>query len=139
MTYAEKYQSAERYRSELGSLYDQIGGAETIGRLVYAFYPKVYAHPDLRPLFPDGVDEIRAKQYLFLTQFTGGPPLYTDKYGFGNMRGMHEQFPITPERAQAWLACMNEAMDDIGLAGMPRKLFFQMLTSAANRFINVET
>jgi len=137
MTYAEKYPSAGKYRSELGSLYEQIGGAETIERLVNAFYPKVYAHPALRPLFPDGVDEIRAKQLLFLTQFTGGPSLYTDKYGFGNMRSMHEQFPITPERAQAWLSCMNEAMDDIGLDGLPRKLFFQMLTNAAHRFVNV--
>ena len=118
------------------TLYEQIGGAETIERLVHAFYPKVYAHPQLRPLFPDGVDAIRAKQYLFLTQFTGGPPLYTDKYGFGNMRAMHERFPITRERAEAWLSCMREAMDEIGLEGPPREYFFQMLTNAAYRFVN---
>jgi hemoglobin len=118
------------------TIYEQIGGAETIDRLVHAFYPKVYAHPALRPLFPDGVDEIRAKQYLFLTQFTGGPPLYTDKYGFGNMRAIHEQFPITLERAKAWLTCMKEAMDEIGMEGYPRELLFQMLTNAAMRFVN---
>lgn len=75
-------------------------------------------------VFPDGVDEIRAKQYLFLTQFTGGPALYTDRYGFNNMRDVHGRFPITPERAEAWLACMKEAMDEIGLEGTPREFFF---------------
>ncbi|RAP76911.1 globin [Paenibacillus montanisoli] len=118
------------------SLYNQIGGAQTINRLVHAFYPKVYAHPVLRPLFPDGVDEIRAKQYLFLTQFTGGPTLYTDKYGFGNMKSIHEQFRISPSHADAWLTCMREAMDEIELQGYPRQLLFQMMTNAANRFVN---
>lgn len=132
--YAARY--AERSADEKGSLYEQIGGAETIDRLVHAFYPRVYANPELRPLFPDGVDEIRAKQYLFLTQFTGGPALYTDKYGFGNMRAIHEKFEITPARARAWLSCMTEAMDEIGMRGYPRQLMFQFLTNAAHRFVN---
>jgi hemoglobin len=139
MTYAEKYRNAEHSAGERRiSLYEQIGGAETIDRLVHAFYPRVYAHPLLRPLFPDGVDEIRAKQYLFLSQFTGGPTLYTDRYGFGSMRVIHERFPITPERAEAWLDCMREAMDEIGMEGHPRAMMFQMLTNAAHRFVNTE-
>nr|WP_276356286.1 hypothetical protein [Cohnella sp. YIM B05605] len=80
----------------------------------------------------------RAKQYLFLTPFTGGPSLYTDRYGFGNMRIIHERFPITPERAEAWLSCMREAMDEIGLEGNPRTMMFRMLTNAARRFVIAE-
>ncbi len=136
MTYSERLQNRPESAVHMESLYEQIGGAETIERLVYAFYPKVYAHPELIPLFPEGVDEIRAKQYLFLTQFTGGPMLYTDRHGFGNMRSVHEQFQITPARAEAWLTCMREAMDEIGLEGFPRQMLFQMLTNAAHRFVN---
>lgn len=132
------YRRQEPNKDESGSLYAQIGGADAIDRLVRAFYPKVYAHPALRPLFPDGVEEIRAKQALFLTQFTGGPTLYTDRYGFGNMRQVHLRFEITPERAQAWLSCMHEAMDEIGLQGHPRTLMYQMLTHAARRFVNAD-
>lgn len=124
--------------SGLGSLYDQIGGARTIEKLVEAFYPRVYRHPELRPLFPDGVEAIKAKQLLFLTQFTGGPALYTDKYGFGNMKLMHERFEITPQRADAWLTCMREAMDDIGLGGHARTLLYQLLDKAAHRFVNAD-
>ncbi|CAG7625913.1 globin [Paenibacillus allorhizosphaerae] len=136
MMYTNRSYSAANQSNALPSLYEQIGGADTIDRLVHAFYPKVYGHPALQPLFPDGVEEIRAKQYLFLTQFTGGPTLYTDKYGFGNMREVHAHFRITPERAEAWLSCMREAMNEIGLNEYPGQMLFQMLTNAAHRFVN---
>jgi len=137
MMRVEQYRSnPDKSENEPAILYNLLGGAETIQQLVDAFYPKVYEHPVLRPLFPDGVDEIKAKQYLFLTQFTSGPPLYTDRYGFGNMRSVHEQFRITPERAQAWLWCMREAMDEIDLQNPARMMLYQMLANAAHRFIN---
>jgi hemoglobin len=136
VTYSKRVPSKPESALQMESLYEQIGGAETIDRLVRAFYPKVYAHPELIPLFPEGVDEVRAKQYLFLTQFIGGPMLYTDRHGFGNMRTVHARFQITPARAEAWLSCMREAMDEIGLAGYPRQMFYQMLTNAAHRFVN---
>lgn len=40
------------------TLFEEIGGEETIRNLVKAFYPKVYRDPDLSPLFPDGVEGI---------------------------------------------------------------------------------
>lgn len=139
MSVTQPIKYEERQASRSGpSVYEQIGGEETVRHLVYAFYPKVYANPQLRPLFPEGIEEIRAKQLLFLTQFTGGPSLYTDKYGFGSMRAKHESFAITPERARAWLSCMEEAMDEIGLEGHPRTFLFQLLTNAAHRFVNTQ-
>lgn len=116
--------------------YELLGGADTVDRLVKAFYPKVLKDPDLQPLFQDGIEEIMNKQYLFLTQFLGGPALYSDKYGPPAMRQRHLRFEITPKRAKAWLACMSEAMDEIGLHGEMKDYFFQRLTQVAYIMVN---
>jgi hemoglobin len=123
---------------EAETLFEAIGGEPTIRRLVEAFYPKVYQDADLSPLFPGGMEIIMHKQRLFLTQFTGGPPLYSDQYGPPQMRQRHLDFEVTPRRAQAWLRCMKEAMDDIGLSGYARQWFYERLTQVAGYMVNTE-
>jgi len=118
------------------TLYEALGGETTIRRLVEAFYPRVYRDPDLRPLFPNGVDEIKEKQFMFLTQFTGGPALYSEKYGPPRMRYRHLAFEITPRRAAAWLRCMSGAMEEIGLKGPLADIFFERLKEVAGIMVN---
>lgn len=120
------------------TLFEGIGGADAVRRLVEAFYPKVYADPDLSPLFPDGVEEIMKKQEMFLTQFLGGPTLYSDAYGPPMMRQRHLAHEVTPRRAQAWLRCMREAMDEIGLSGPEREWFYGRLVQVAGYMVNTE-
>ncbi|MBO8172871.1 MAG: globin [Bacillaceae bacterium] len=119
-----------------GNPYQDIGGADTIRNLVEAFYPKVIQDPDLSPIFPEDIDPVKEKQYLFLTQFFGGPPLYSEKHGHPMLRARHMPFPITPRRAKAWLRCMSEAMDEIGLEGPVREYMFQRLTMTAYHMVN---
>ena len=116
--------------------YEMLGGEETIQKLVNSFYPKVYANPILSPLFEGDMEEIKRKQKMFLTQFTGGPTLYSDEFGPPAMRARHMPFEITPTRATAWLACMREAMDDIGLEGPIREQFYDRLQQVAGIMIN---
>ena len=42
------------------------------------------------------------------------------------MRARHMNFPITPDRAQAWLECMSEAMDEVGLEGSSVRLIINV-------------
>ncbi|SEN66943.1 globin [Lihuaxuella thermophila] len=121
---------------EMTTLYEKIGGAEKVRQLVEAFYPKVQAHPLLKPLFPEQIRPVMEKQYMFLTQFLGGPPLYTEKYGHPMLRARHLPFPITPSRANAWLECMDQAMDEAGITGQEREEFFSRLVIAAHHMIN---
>jgi hemoglobin len=118
------------------SLYEAIGGEQMIHRLVESFYPKVYQDPDLSPLFQDDMEHVKQKQFQFLTQFTGGPSLYSDQYGHPKLRFRHMSFEITPQRAKAWLRCMHQAMDEVGLSGYPRQWFYERLTQVANFMIN---
>jgi hemoglobin len=122
--------------SENNTLYNLIGGAGTVRRLVEAFYPKVQVHPGLSPLFPSDISPVIEKQYLFLTQFFGGPTLYSDQYGHPMMRARHMHFPVTSKLADAWLACMKEAMQEIGLDDELQQLLIGRLQGTAYHFIN---
>ena len=115
--------------------YDQIG-AETLSNLVDAFYTRVSAHPQLAPIFPDDLTETARKQKQFLTQYLGGPNIYSAEHGHPRLKARHHPFPITPDRAQAWLECMSEAMDDVGLSGQFRETFFNRLVLTAHHMVN---
>lgn len=119
-----------------GNLYDDIGGAATLKKLVDVFYGLVAAHPELAPIFPDDLTETKEKQYKFLTQFLGGPNLYSREYGHPMLRARHMPFPITPKRAEAWLSCMEQAMDQIGMSGKARDFMFQRLFHTAYHMVN---
>lgn len=118
------------------SIYDQLGGADTIKRLVEAFYPKVQDHPLLGPLFPEDITPVMEKQEMFLTQFLGGPSLYSDAHGHPMMRARHMPFPITPERAEAWLSCMKEALEQIQVEKSLKEIVLKRLTGPAFHFVN---
>lgn len=115
--------------------YDFVG-EEQLHKLIDVFYSKVHKHPDLQPIFPDDLTETIRKQKQFMTQFLGGPPLYSEEHGHPMLRARHLAFKVTPERAKAWLSCMEEAMDEIGLKGDFREYFYQRLFMTAQHMIN---
>lgn len=120
------------------TLFHEIG-EENINQLVEVFYPKVYKDPDLSPLFEGDMQEIMRKQRMFLTQFLGGPPLYSQEFGPPAMKHRHIPFPITPHRAQCWLRCMGEAFKEVGIADTPAgKAFYERLKQVAAIMINTE-
>jgi hemoglobin len=122
---------------KMNTLFSEIGGAETIDKLVNAFYPKVYAVPDLSPLFEGDIEEIKRKQRMFLSQFTGGPALYSQEFGPPAMQQRHLPFEVTPKRAKCWLRCMKEAFHEIGLDENPAGLaFYDRLTQVAGIMVN---
>jgi hemoglobin len=118
------------------SPFQSLGGTETIRRIVNAFYPLVQAHPLIGPLFPENIDPVMEKQILFLTQFFGGPSLYSDQYGHPMMRARHLPFEITPQRAEAWLGCMKQAMEEVGLEPELQAFMLERLKGPAYHFIN---
>ncbi|WP_420490852.1 globin [Neobacillus drentensis] len=119
------------------SIYEEIGGQETIDKLVNTFYPRVYADPELRPLFEGDMEEIKRKQRMFLPQFLGGPALYSQEFGPPAMRGRHLPFEVTPRRASCWLRCMKEAFEEIGLDKEPAgQAFYDRLTQVAGIMVN---
>lgn len=121
---------------EYTTLYEQMGGAETIRRLVEAFYPRVQADPDIKDLFPADIRPTVEKQYLFMTQFFGGPALYNQVHGHPMLRARHMPFPINERRARAWLRCMAGAIEEIGLEGDVKEQVWQRLAYTAGHMMN---
>jgi hemoglobin len=117
-------------------LFEYIGGAETIRKIVDAFYPKVQEHPLLGSIFPEDITPVAEKQYMFLTQFFGGPPLYTEQHGHPMMRARHMPFPITPQRAEAWLDCMRRTLDEVVPSPEVRGVILERLQGPAHFFVN---
>jgi hemoglobin len=62
------------------TLFEQLG-EKNLELLVARFYDLVFAHPQISRLFKTDKELIKEKQRLFLTQFLGGPPLYSERYG----------------------------------------------------------
>lgn len=119
-----------------GTLYEAIGGFEQVERLVTALYERVAAHPDLIPIFPEDFTETARRQTLFLTQFLGGPPLFLEDRGHPMLRRRHLPFEITPTRRDAWLACMDGAMEEVQMQEPYRTAIFERLTLTAGHMIN---
>ncbi len=118
------------------TIYEWIGGADTVRRVVEAFYPKVQENAVLSPLFPGDIRPVMEKQYLFLTQFLGGPMLYSEQYGHPMMRARHLPFEIDREKADNWLQCMKEALAEAGLDAYKSEVVLERLSGPASHFIN---
>lgn len=115
--------------------YDALG-ADRLHEVVDRFYGHVADHPDLKPIFPDDLTETRRKQKQFLTQFFGGPPLYTEEHGHPMLRAKHMPFTITPERADAWLSCMAQALTEAEIEEPLRSAMFERLSYTARHMVN---
>jgi hemoglobin len=111
-------------------------GEKKLHQLIDAFYRRVGKHPDLIPIFPNDLTETARKQKQFQTQYLGGPPLFSEEHGHPMMRARHLPFEITPTRAKSWLACMAEAMDEVGLEGTIRQEYYSRLVLTAQHMIN---
>lgn len=63
--------------SKLGTIYEAIGGQPAVDRIIDSLYKHIGVNETLLSIFPDDLAESARKQRLFLTQFLGGPNLYT--------------------------------------------------------------
>lgn len=117
--------------------YEALGEAK-LHELVNEFYGNVGSHPLLAPIFPKDLSDTARKQTQFLTQFLGGPSIYTEEHGHPMLRARHMPFEITPERADAWLECMAKAMDAVEIKDPLREYIFGRLSMTAQHMINTK-
>lgn len=92
------------------SIYSKIG-PERLRAIVDTFYDLVFDNEIIGHLFQTDKSLIRDKQYQFLTQFLGGPHLYSASYGHPRMRMRHLPHKIDHGAMEEWLRCMKTAIN----------------------------
>jgi hemoglobin len=111
-------------------------GEENLKMLVDRFYDIVFQHEVISHLFKTDKEVIKEKQRLFLTQFLGGPPLYSEQYGHPLLRARHLPHPITEEDAVAWLSCMSEAITSLAIDESIKDELFKRFIPTAMFMVN---
>ena len=97
------------------TLYQAIGGDETVKALAHRFYQLMDTLPEarhVRAVHPPSLQGSEEKFYEYLTGYLGGPPLYTDKRGHPRLRSRHFVAEIGPVERDEWLLCFRQAMDE---------------------------
>lgn len=97
------------------NLWREVGGDETFRKLVWAFYRRVEADSELRRLFPPHLEPGREKQYLFLVQYFGGGPRYSEAHGHPRLRMRHFPVAIGGAERDRWLKHMLDSIDEVGI------------------------
>jgi hemoglobin len=120
------------------ALLERIGGREVIERIVQEFYDRVEADAELRALFPEDLEAGREKQALFLEQWLGGEPRYSERYGHPRLRMRHFPFVIDQRAAGLWLRHMGEAFRAAGVGEQEMAEVFADLGPLARHMINAD-
>jgi hemoglobin len=120
--------------------FEWIGGEETVKALVERFYDLMDLEPQyaaLRAAHGTELANARQKLYWFLCGWLGGPQHYTDRFGHPRLRMRHMPFRIGVKERDQWLACMNQAMQEVGVDPVLRERLSQSFFQTADWMRNV--
>jgi hemoglobin len=95
--------------------YELMGGDAGIRRLVDRFYDLMDTSPEaatIRRLHAASLKSSREKLYMYLTGWTGGPPVYVERHGHPRLRARHLPFHISSRERDEWLWCMDQALNE---------------------------
>ena len=85
------------------TVFEWLGGEAGIQTLVMRFY--------------DLMDLERARQHLFwfLCGWSGGPDYFVERFGHPRLKARHLPFKIGIRERDQWVACMDQAMGEVGV------------------------
>ena len=98
--------------------YEWVGGDARVRALVDRFYDLMDLEPayrELRAAHGSTLDEARDKLHWFLSGWLGGPDLYIERFGHPRLRMRHMPFSIGILERDQWVACMDQAMGEVGV------------------------
>jgi hemoglobin len=117
------------------------GGEEGLRRLVRRFYEFMDSQPEarkIREMHKEDLEDVRERLTLFLCGWLGGPRLYQEKHGPIAIPMFHLAFPIGPAERNAWLRCMQLAVDEQPYEPSFKKYLMEQLAVPAERCRNRE-
>ena len=97
------------------SMFERLGGPVAIDRLVESFYDRMDRLPEartIRAMHGPDLGPIKKVLKRYLTEWTGGPKLYSPEKGHPRLRQRHMGFAIGEAERDAWLLCMGGALEE---------------------------
>jgi hemoglobin len=98
--------------------FERIGGEEKVKALVERFYDLMDLEPgykELRASHGNHLERARENLFWFLCGWLGGPQYYVERHGHPRLRARHMPFVIGILERDQWLACMDQAMGEVGI------------------------
>lgn len=98
--------------------FEWIGGESAVRALADRFYDLMDLEPaytGIRALHPTSLDDSRQKFFWFLCGWLGGPAHYVERFGHPRLRARHMPFTVGLRERDEWLACMDQAMAELGV------------------------
>lgn len=117
------------------SMFERIGGTATIGALVDRFYERMDTLPEakvIRAMHADDLGQIKDVLKRYLTEWTGGPRLYSAEKGHPRLRQRHIGFAIGDAERDAWMLCMRGALEQTVLDTTARSDLERALSGLAD-------
>jgi hemoglobin len=98
--------------------FEWMGGESKVRQLVDRFYDLMDLEPQyelLRAVHGSTLDDARDKLFWFLCGWLGGPSYFEERFGHPRLRMRHMPFSIGIAERDQWLACMDQAMTEVGV------------------------
>jgi len=117
------------------TIYSKLG-TENLQELVDGFYDLI-VKSDIKHLFDESdIELVKKKQFMFLSQFLGGPQLYSNEYGHPKMRARHFPHKVTNEAKDIWLVCMKQAINKLDISEEFKTLLYNHFPHVAQHMVN---
>ncbi len=127
-------------QAQRAAAFEALGGEPQVEALVERFYDLMELDPAyaaLRAVHGPDLTQARQKLSWFLCGWLGGPQHYTERFGHPRLRMRHMPYTIGILERDQWLACMDQAMAEVGMAEAVRlrlrDSFFQTADRMRNR------
>ena len=118
------------------TVFEVVGGQPFFDALVERFYVRVELDAALRSLYPAELGPGMRSLALFLGQYFGGPPSYSEEKGHPRLRMRHAPFVIGGRERDAWLAAMLGALDEAMAPQAATDMMREYFTMASTAMIN---
>lgn len=122
-------------------MFKRIGGSVTVDRLVESFYSRMDSLPEaktIRALHASDLEPAKRTLKRYLSEWMGGPKLYSEEKGHPRLRQRHLGFPIGEAERDAWLLCMSGALEETVADAAAREEILTLLAKLADWMRNQE-
>lgn len=103
------------------SLYDKIGGRDTVNRLVDTLYKEIISDPELSRFFAKtDVQRLKMKKRMFLMMILGGPVRYSSK-DISTAHSSSVRFGLTVQHFRTYISILERILPEVGISGSDAK------------------